>query len=218
MLPCFTRQDASAFNQPLSWNTSSVTTISRMFYVRSAPALPAASAVSGRPCALLAPPPLSYGLPPPGPHCTAILMLPSRLNWQGASAFNQPLSLDTSSVTDMEYMFRVRSAHALCHQPPQLLGPPCTLRAPPATRTARRPSSDASLSTRQDSSAFNQPLSLDTSSLTDMRYMFYVRSAPALPAASTVGSSLHAACATAASPRPPATWTAFYPSSLNASL
>ena len=30
-----------------------------------------------------------------------------------ASAFNQPLSFDTSSVTDMSYMFYVRSAHAL---------------------------------------------------------------------------------------------------------
>jgi hypothetical protein len=32
---------------------------------------------------------------------------------QGASAFNQPLSFDTSSVTRMTYMFFVRSARAL---------------------------------------------------------------------------------------------------------
>ena len=32
---------------------------------------------------------------------------------QGASAFNQPLSFDTSSVTTMGWMFQVRSAHAL---------------------------------------------------------------------------------------------------------
>ena len=44
--------------------------------------------------------------------------------------------------------------------------------------------------TRQDASAFNQPLSLDTSSVTSMRLMFYVRSARALPAASTIGASL----------------------------
>ena len=31
---------------------------------------------------------------------------------QYASVFNQLLSLDTSSVTDMSYMFYVRSAHA----------------------------------------------------------------------------------------------------------
>ena len=35
----------------------------------------------------------------------------------------------------------------------------------------------ALLSTRQYASAFNQPLSVDTSSVTDMRYMFSVRSA-----------------------------------------
>ena len=32
---------------------------------------------------------------------------------QTAKAFNQPLSFDTSSVTDMRYMFQVRSVHAL---------------------------------------------------------------------------------------------------------
>ena len=38
-----------------------------------------------------------------------------------ASAFNQPLSFDTSSVTDMGFMFQVRSARApLASDPPQL--------------------------------------------------------------------------------------------------
>jgi len=36
------------------------------------------------------------------------------------------------------------------------------------------------LSTRQYTRAFNQPLSFDTSNVTDMSYMFYVRSARAL--------------------------------------
>jgi len=36
---------------------------------------------------------------------------------QGASAFNQPLSLDTSKVTDMSNMFSVRSARALAPKP-----------------------------------------------------------------------------------------------------
>ena len=35
-------------------------------------------------------------------------------------------------------------------------------------------------STRQDARAFNQPLSFDTSKVTYMSYMFYVRSARAL--------------------------------------
>ena len=41
------------------------------------------------------------------------------------------------------------------------------------------PASHAPLWTRQDTNAFNQPLTFDTSSVTDMQYMFQVRSAPA---------------------------------------
>ena len=88
----------------------------------------------------------------------------------------------------MSYMFNVRSAHALGPQPferrapcmplvcaattPQALPPPGSYRLPPA--------SHALPSTRQYASAFNQPLSFDTSSVNDMRYMFRVRSARAL--------------------------------------
>jgi len=36
---------------------------------------------------------------------------------QRASAFNQPLSFDTSKVTDMTYMFYVRPARALAPKP-----------------------------------------------------------------------------------------------------
>ena len=70
---------------------------------------------------------------------------------------------------------------------------------PPACQPVCRPSSYASLSTRQRASAFNQLLSFDTSSVTTMQDMFYVRSARALPVASTVGSCLHALLA----PPPP---------------
>ena len=58
----------------------------------------------------------------------------------------------------------------------------CTLLAlqpthrPPASRPAPHPASYALLSTRQSASAFNQPLSFDTSSVTDMSDMFRVRS------------------------------------------
>ena len=41
------------------------------------------------------------------PHATVCLSFDSR---QGASAFNQPLSWDTSSVTYMRTMFGVRSS------------------------------------------------------------------------------------------------------------
>ena len=69
-----------------------------------------------------------------------------------------------------------------------------------------------SLVTRQDASAFNQPLSLDTSSVTDMRYMFRVRSARALPSTSTVGAILLLA-PPATPPHPLASLPACRPSS-----
>ena len=66
---------------------------------------------------------------------------------------------------------------------------PCTLRAaavarrllPPDPYTAPR-TACPSFDSRQYASAFNQPLSFDTSSVTNMYVMFYVRSSPrALP-------------------------------------
>eukprot|EP00964_Phaeocystis_antarctica_P155966 scaffold125415_cov48-Phaeocystis_antarctica.AAC.3 len=61
--PPSTRQYAYAFNQPLSFDTSSVTAMNQMFYVRSARAL-TPSLESGLPCMPLAPPP-SHTLTPP---------------------------------------------------------------------------------------------------------------------------------------------------------
>ena len=58
---------------------------------------------------------------------------------QYATAFNQPLSLDTSSVTDMSYMFSMSSYNTVRLPPPACAVhpapgtkpvPPCTLRAP----------------------------------------------------------------------------------------
>jgi len=49
-------------------------------------------------------------------------------------------------------------------------------------RTSLPPASHALPSTRQNAYAFNQPLSFDTSSVTDMYGMFYVRS-PRVPLA-----------------------------------
>jgi hypothetical protein len=65
----------------------------------------------------LAPPPL-HALPPPGlaPRPTSHALLSTR---QSAPSFNQPLSFDTSKVTDMYGMFYfyVRSARALTPKP-----------------------------------------------------------------------------------------------------
>ena len=100
-----TRQRASAFNQPLSLNTSKVTNMKQMFKVRS---------------------PQSR----PGPHprlmptrlCRPAYLAPRYINAlfstpQFAKAFNQSLSFDTSRITDMDGMFRVRSASYARPQP-----------------------------------------------------------------------------------------------------
>ena len=106
------------------------------------------------------------------------------MTWQYVSAFNQPLDLNTSSVTDISYMFGVRPARAL--PPISTVGssPARCLRHrhPTPSRFSARmlPTLHALLSTRQGTTAFNQPLSFDTSKATDMSYMFYVRSARAL--------------------------------------
>ena len=104
-----TRQWASAFNQPLSFDTSSVTTMQSMFNVRSAPPYPqpaqsrlflhTARAAAGSPT-------------PSHPVCRPSSYA-SFFTWQRASAFDQPLSLDTPRVVSMYGMFRVRSARAL---------------------------------------------------------------------------------------------------------
>jgi len=101
--------------------------------------------------------------------------------------FNADISSwDTSKVTTMESMFEVRSARALAPNSLESgLPRACRLRRrrprPPASRRAPRPASHVPLpSTRQHASAFNQPLSFDTSKVTTMQIMFYVRSARAL--------------------------------------
>eukprot|EP00964_Phaeocystis_antarctica_P109114 scaffold73604_cov48-Phaeocystis_antarctica.AAC.2 len=116
----------------------------KMFDVRSSP-WPAPNLQSSPPphaaCAAVA-----RRLPPPGPHLSPHRM-PSFDSRQDAQAFNQPLSFDTSSATDMQSMFSVRSspcpAPNLCSQ-----APPCALLAPrspaafrllpPAPRPTRR--------------------------------------------------------------------------------
>ena len=113
--------------------------------------------------------------------------------------FNADLSnWETSGVTNMRYMFKVRSAHALW--------PPAFSRAlpvhatcavantcPPTSPPAPRPALYALLATRQDAKAFNQPLSFDTSSVKDMDSMFEVRSARALtPTALSRALPVHA--------------------------
>ena len=65
--------------------------------------------------------PTSHPLPSlaSGPHLTRGLIICALLSTrQGAAAFNQPLSFDTSSVTDLHEMFDVRSAPPAPSPPP----------------------------------------------------------------------------------------------------
>merc|ERR1712194_240883 len=58
--------------------------------------------------------------------------------------------------------------HTVC-----AIGRPCSLSTPsPASRPAPRPASYALISARQGAPEFNQPLTLDTSRVTDMSFMF----------------------------------------------
>ena len=97
----------------------------------------------GPPCALLAPPPPKPSRRP-APHVAPLSSHASLSTRQLASAFNQPLSFDISSVTTMGYMFYVRSARALPANSAQL-GPPCTLLAPPPPHALPPPSKHATL-------------------------------------------------------------------------
>ena len=82
----------------------------------------------------------------------------------------------------MAVMFSVRSAPpaALSRSLPVHAATVAATQRPHASRAAPLPASHARLSTRQGASAFNQLLSFDTSKVTDMRNMFYVRSTRAL--------------------------------------
>eukprot|EP00964_Phaeocystis_antarctica_P061637 scaffold36844_cov58-Phaeocystis_antarctica.AAC.3 len=78
--PCDSRQDATAFNQPLSFDTSSVTTMYRMynmFYVRSSPCPAPQSAVEPCPARCVPrrrPPPPAFS-PQTAPHYMPSLRL-----------------------------------------------------------------------------------------------------------------------------------------------
>ena len=80
--------------------------MSHMFSVRSAHALSPQSLESDPLFVHVACPHASRAVPRPASHARLSTL-------QGASAFNQELSFDTSKVTTMNYMLMVRSARAL---------------------------------------------------------------------------------------------------------
>ena len=152
------------------------------------------------PCTLLAPPSSAAPRPPSGPWLASHHMCSPFDPRQRALAFNQPLSFDTSSVTSMESMLRVRCSPCPA---PNLQSSPLLHAACPAVarRLSRLPTCTSACTAclpfdpRQfESSAFNQPLSFDTSSVTTLYYMFAVRSSPC-PQSAVKPSPAHAACA-----------------------
>jgi hypothetical protein len=105
-----------AFNQPLSFDTSKVTYMERMFDVRSTRALwtPSLESVPLCACRFRRYRPTPFRLPGLAPRPASHALLST---WQYTLAFNQPLSFDTSKVTRMDFMFHVRSARALDPKP-----------------------------------------------------------------------------------------------------
>eukprot|EP00964_Phaeocystis_antarctica_P079091 scaffold49241_cov81-Phaeocystis_antarctica.AAC.1 len=112
------------------------------------PVCPASSAVEPSParCACTA---VARRLPPPS-RTSSRNVCPPFDSRQGASASNQPLSFDTSSVRTMYQMFRVRSSpYPADLQSSPALQPACpaVARRPPASRPEPRPAPHAFLST-----------------------------------------------------------------------
>ena len=173
--------------------------------VPGAHSLPSAQAVPGLPHARArahthTPHPASRIIPHGMPS-------PSR-SAQKARAFNQPLSFDTSKVRSMQSMFQVRPANAnALHRVGPLFCTRCfLLRRRPAAHALSLPCTPGAhlknhtcpsrsppvVWTRQTASAFNQPLSWDTSGITSLPYeMFWVRCSPR-PELPDICSRLHA--------------------------
>ena len=164
--------------------------------MRSARALPSASTVEASAAACATDPPTRppASLPASSPLLLCFPLLLGRT--RGVQPAAEPRHVQRHRHGAM---FRVRSARALPSA--STVGPPCCLRhrpphptLPPACPHVAPPPM-LSLVTRQDAWAFNQPLSLDTSSVTDMG-VHVLRALRACPALSLHSRGLPAACAT----------------------
>ena len=118
---------ADAFNQLLSFDTSSVIHISYMFNVRFRACVPSLNTLPS----WAARTPRALPSLPSVPHLrdtriSLCIGCPLRTR-QGAIAFNQPLSFETSSVIDISHMFYVRFRLRLLPTPE--LWATCTPRA-----------------------------------------------------------------------------------------
>ena len=165
--PFGSAQGAAKFNQPLSFDTSSVTTMSAMFDMSSAAG---PDSCSRR---------LSFG---PAFNSPVNFWDTSRVTsmhgmFRHSSAFNQPLNFDTSRVTDMSEMFQGASAfnEPLSFDTSRVIDMAAMFAQASALNkllsfvdTSRVTDMSSML---QQATAFNQPLNFDTSRVTDMSSM-----------------------------------------------
>ena len=165
--PFGSAQGAAKFNQPLSFDTSSVTTMSAMFDM--------SSAVGPDPCNRR----LSFGAAFNSPvnFWDTSRVTSMRGMFRHASAFNQPLNFDTSRVTDMSEMFQGASAfnEPLSFDTSRVIDMAAMFAQASALNkllsfvdTSRVTDMSSML---QQATAFNQPLNFDTSRVTDMSSM-----------------------------------------------
>ena len=128
--PFGSRQGASAFNQPLSFNTSSVTTMRSMFNVRSARALYAKSAIEPSPAHRTPRRPRLHGSPQLAPH-----QMPSFQLWAGR--------VGVQPAAELRHVQRHRHEkhvqRALRAYSARTLYPKSATEPSPAHRTPRRP-------------------------------------------------------------------------------
>ena len=187
---CDPRQLAEAFNQPLSWDTSRVTDMTSMFSVRCLlPPAPHICHIAPSPPPRTLPVPPSRSPPPasrlavrPDPCTLCLRPSAGREGFEPADHFRHVQR--HGHARDVLRVFPAPRPPDLESRP--LLCTRCVHCAvvrrlpPPAARSSPRtvcPACDP----RQSAHKFNQPLSFDTSRVTRMRWMNYVRQTPARP-------------------------------------
>eukprot|EP00964_Phaeocystis_antarctica_P094239 scaffold60987_cov51-Phaeocystis_antarctica.AAC.1 len=151
-----------------NWDTSGVTTMQQMFWVRSAPNLQPSLH-----CTREAVAPVCWPAPRTAPYAPLSALGRARLRSTSRWPSTRPASRTCTTCSSCA--------------PPRALHPICSRAFSPARWTPLPPSAGPHpcpapyappFDSRQYASAFNQPLSFDTSSVTTMVYMFGVRSSP----------------------------------------
>ena len=179
---CDPRQHAEAFNQPLtSWDTSRVTNMQGMFWVRCSPHFAVAPLSPRHADAALA-----RRLPPPGPQpaphrVPCLRPSAARVRLQPAAELEH-LTRDGDALHVSGRLLPARFAPDICTVQPSPLPAPCKPRSLAASRLPRQAARARTVcpacDPRQGAHAFNQPLSFGTSRVTNMAAMFHVCCSP----------------------------------------